>query len=237
MSPETVTIRQRVQELGPWFHDLDLEGVRTAPDHPLGDFIHELWATVESAFPADLTGKTVLDVGCNAGFYSFRMAERGAAVTGVDHNPRYLEQGRFAADVLGHEVEFLELDAYDVGELGRSFDYVIFMGVLYHLRYPLLALDRMAALVRERMIVQSLVRGAEWRGGALAEDYPITEKAVFREPGFPGMYFIEHRYAGDPTNWWVTNEEGLAAMLRSAGLEIQEHPGPGVYFCGSERGD
>lgn len=237
MSPETVTIRRRVEELGPWFHDLELGGVRTAPDHPLGDFLYELWATVESAFPADLSGRTVLDVGCNAGFYSFRLAERGAEVTGVDHNGRYLEQARFAAEVLGHDVEFVELEAYDVGQLGRAFDYVVFMGVLYHLRHPLLALDRLAPLVRERMVFQSLVRGPEWRGGPANENYPITETELFEEPGFPGMYFIEHEYAEDPTNWWIPNEAGLAAMLRSAGFRIEEHPGPGVYFCRPRRGE
>lgn len=236
MQPETVSIRRRVQELGPWFHDLDLQGVRTAPDHPLGDFLWELWSTVESTFPQDMTGMTVLDVGCNAGFYSFRLAERGARVTAIDHDPRYLEQARFAADVLGRDVEFLELDVYDIPDLGRTFDHVLFMGVLYHLRYPLLALDRLAPVVRERLVVQSLVRGPDWRGGEAADDYPMTETDVFEEPGFPAMYFVEHRYAGDPTNWWIPNEAGLAAMLRSAGLDPEVHAGPGVYFCRPMRG-
>ena len=237
MTAETATIRRRVRELGPWFHDLDLGGVRTAPDHPLGNFLQELWSTVEGAFPSDMRGKTVLDIGCNAGFYSFRMAERGATVTGVDHSETYLEQARFAAAILGHDVEFRRLEAYDVGELGRSFDYVIFMGVLYHLRYPLLALDRVVPLVRERIVVQCLVRGPRWEGGVIAGDYPITEDRLFEQPGFPAMYFVEHRYAGDPTNWWIANEAGLAAMLRSSGLRIEEHAGPGVYFCRPDRGE
>lgn len=237
MTTDTRTIRHRVTELGPWFHDLDLHGVRTAPEHPLGDFLHELWSTVEPAFPADMAGKTVLDVGCNAGFYTFRMAERGARVTGIDHDGRYLAQARFAADVLGHEVELRQMEAYDVGALGRGFDFVIFMGVFYHLRHPLLALDRLAALVGERMVFQSLVRGPEWGGGPLEEDYPIEEEELFEEPGFPAMYFVEDRYAGDPTNWWIPNEAGLQAMLRSSGLEIEAHPGPGVYFCRPNRGE
>ena len=227
-SPEE--IQREVESLGPWFHDLDLHGVRTAPDHPLGNFLRDLWATVEPAFPKDLTGKTVLDIGCNAGFYTFQLASRGARVTGVDHDPHYLRQARFAAEVLGHDVELLEMEAYDVPELGRRFDYIVFMGVLYHLRYPLLGLDRVRQVVGRRMVFQTLVRG-ELEPMQTAEDYAFEEESIFSDPRFPRLHFIEHRYAGDPTNWWVANESAVAAMVRAADFEIEEHAGPGVYFC------
>jgi tRNA (mo5U34)-methyltransferase len=224
------TLARQVAEMGPWFHDLDLHGVRTAPDHPLGDFLRDLWRTVSPYFPEDLSGKTVLDIGCNAGFYSQRMHERGARVTGIDHDPRYLAQARFAAEQLGYDIEFHELDVYDVDRLGRQFDYVIFMGVLYHLRHPLLALDRVAALPRERLVLQCMVRGAE-EGLNVQPDYPIDERAVFEDPRYPALYFVEDRYAGDPTNWWIPNEAGLGAMIRSSGLRIEAHPSPEVYVC------
>ena len=224
------TLEEQVSALGPWFHDLELQGVRTAPDHPLGNFLEHLWATVEPAFPSDMTGSTVLDIGCNAGFYTFKLAERGARVTGIDHDPHYLKQARFAADLLGHDVELLEMEAYDVRNLGRRFDYVLFMGVLYHLRYPLMGLDRVREVVGERMVFQTMVRGSLERMEA-AEDYPFEEESIFDDPRFPRLYFLEHRYAGDPTNWWVANESGAAALLRAAGFTIEEHAGPGVYFC------
>jgi tRNA (mo5U34)-methyltransferase len=221
----------QVESLGPWFHDLDIHGVRTAPDHPLGNFLRELWDTVGRYFPEDMRGKTVLDIGCNAGFYSQRMYERGATVTGIDHDGRYLAQARFAAEQLGYAIDFRQVDVYDVGQLGQRFDYVIFMGVLYHLRHPLLALERVAAVVGERLVVQCMVRGAPAAGFAAEPDYPITERDVFEDPRFPAMYFVENRYVGDPTNWWIPNEAGLAAMLRSAGLRIEAHPSPEVYVC------
>jgi tRNA (mo5U34)-methyltransferase len=224
-------LTQRVRELGPWFHDLDLHGVRTAPDHPLGGFLRDLWRTVEPYFPADMTGKTVLDIGCNAGFYSQRMHERGARVTGIDHDGRYLEQARFAARELGYDIDFRQVDVYDVESLGEQFDYVIFMGVLYHLRHPLLALERVARMPRERLVVQCMVRGAPAGGMQVAGDYPITETQVFDDARYPAMYFVEGRYAGDPTNWWIPNEAGLAAMLRASGLAIQAHPSTEVYVC------
>ncbi len=226
----TLLVEEKVRSLAPWFHDLELHGIRTAPNHPLGGFLEDLWEQIEPAFPQDMAGKTVLDIGCNAGFYSLRLHARGARVTGIDHNAHYLEQARFAAEVLEADIEYLQLNVYDVEQLGRSFDYVLFMGVLYHLRYPLLALDRVASLVRERLVFQSMVRGAPG-SIPLAQDYPISVTALFEDPRFPALYFIEHSYAEDPTNWWIPNEAGIEAMLRSAGLQIEGHPCREVYFC------
>jgi tRNA (mo5U34)-methyltransferase len=224
-------LERRVAELGPWFHDIELaHGVRTAPDHPLGDFLQEIWRQVSRYVPADLSGQTVLDIGCNAGFYAQQLRRRGARVVGIDHDEHYLRQARFAAEVNGLDIEYRLLDTYDVEELDGEFDYVLFMGVLYHLRYPLYALDRVARLPRRRLIVQSMIRGV---GGTyrVPEDAPITERQMFEHPRFPAMYFIENRYAGDPTNWWVPNEAGMEAMLRSAGLRIVEHPFTEMWVC------
>jgi tRNA (mo5U34)-methyltransferase len=228
-------LQERIRALGPWFHDLELDGVRTAPEHPLGDFLRALWAQVEPAFPADMRGKTVLDIGCNAGFYSLKLHTRGAQVTGIDHDERYLAQARLAAEIAGAEIDYRRLDVYDVDRLGRTFDYVLFMGVFYHLRHPLLALDKVARLPRERLVFQSMLRGPR---GTVPQppDYPIEEERVFEDPRFPAMYFIEHRYAGDPTNWWIPNEAGMEAMLRSAGLRIDAHPAREVYFCSPSEG-
>jgi len=232
--PEQSEIRERVRELGPWFHDLEIRGIRTAPDHPLGSFLQELWTQVEPAFPQDMTGLTVLDIGCNAGFYSLKLHERGARVTGIEHDPHYLEQARFAARAVGADIDYRLLSVYDVEQLGSEFDYVLFMGVFYHLRHPLLALDRVAKIVRRRLVFQSLLRGSR-EAHATWEDYSIDDHEVFRDPSFPAMHFIEHRYAGDPTNWWVPNRAGMEAMLRSAGLTIEQYDGNEVFFCAPRR--
>lgn len=224
-------LRRQVEALGPWFHDIDLgEGVRTAPNHPLGNFLEEIWAHVGRYLPEDLTGSTVLDIGCNAGFYSQQLRRRGANVLGIDHDERYLSQARFAAEVNGLDIEYRLMDTYDVDRLQQRFDYVLFMGVFYHLRYPLYALDKVAKLVGRRLVFQSMVRGV---GGTVPvpDDAPITERAMFEHPRFPAMYFIEKRYAGDPTNWWVPNEAGMEAMLRSAGLRIVAHPFTELWIC------
>src|SRR5947199_7503440 len=137
----TDEIRRKVDALGPWFHNLDLQGVRTAPSHFLGDYPSVKWRNFADVVPSSLKGKTVLDIGCNGGFYALEMKRRGAdRVLGIDHDPDYLKQARFAAEVTGLDVEFVELSVYDVGALGQRFDLVLFLGVLYHLRHPLLAL-------------------------------------------------------------------------------------------------
>jgi tRNA (mo5U34)-methyltransferase len=136
------TIERRVRELGRWFHNLNLRGVQTAPDHFLGDYPATKWRAFADAVPADLSGRTVLDIGCNAGYYSIEMKRRGAdRVVGIDFDGTYLAQARFAAEVNNLDVEFRNMSVYDVAALRETFDLVIFMGVLYHLRHPLLALD------------------------------------------------------------------------------------------------
>jgi tRNA (mo5U34)-methyltransferase len=231
VSSRSPSLEERVQALGPWFHNLRLGRVQTAPDHPLGDFPSNFWEFFKHAIPDDLSGASVLDIGCNGGFYSFEMKRRGAArVLGVDHDPVYLAQARFAREQLGLEVEFRQADVYDIDTLGETFDYVLFMGVLYHLRHPLYALEKVAGLVGRRLLFQSMERGS-WDIGEFASDYPITERDVFFDDRFPRMYFIEGAYAGDKTNWWIPNPACTQAMLRSVGLRIVDHPCHEVYVC------
>jgi tRNA (mo5U34)-methyltransferase len=225
-------IERRVRELGPWFHNLDLRGVKTAPDHFLGDYPAIKWRRFAHALPADLRGRTILDVGCNAGFYAIEMKKRGAdRVVAIDSDPDYLDQARFAAEVSEVDLEFCELSVYDVGTLGERFDIVLFLGVLYHLRHPLLALD----LIHEHVARDVLVFQSMHRGSAelepLEEDYAFTEVEVFDRPGFPKLHFIEQRYASDPTNWWAPNRACSEAMLRSAGFTIIAQPEEEVFIC------
>lgn len=225
-------IRRRVDELGPWFHNLDLKGVRTAPSHFLGDYPMVKWRRFSQAIPENLCGKSVLDIGCNAGFYCMEMKRRGAErVLGLDTHDEYLEQARFAAEISGINVEFARLSAYDIGALGEQFDLVIFMGLLYHLRHPLLALDLIHEHVaRDLLLFQSMLRGDNSLE-PIDSDYDFWTTSQFDSPSYPKLHFIEQKYAGDPTNWWAPNRACAEAMLRSAGFAILERPEAEVYLC------
>jgi tRNA (mo5U34)-methyltransferase len=227
-------VGELAREMG-WFHNMNLNGVWTAPGHFLGDYPASKFRGFAHALPADLRGKSVLDIGCNGGFYSIEMKRRGASrVVGCDADERYLRQARFAAEVSGFpDIEFRVLDVYDVARVAERFDLVIFMGVLYHLRHPLLALD----LIHEHVVkpdglllFQSMQRGSRAVEDVKA-DYPFAETELFDRPGFPKLHFVEHRYAGDVTNWWVPNRACAEAMLRAAGFAIVEHPEDEVYLC------
>lgn len=232
MTIDIPSLARRVRELGPWFHNLDLGGIQTAPDHALGDYPQHKWRRFAHALPADLHGKTVLDLGCNAGFYAMEMKRRGAArVLGVDSDPRYLAQAQLAAEVCGLDIELRQLSVYHVSTLGERFDVVLFMGVLYHLRHPLLALDLIREhVVGELLVFQSMLRGSE-QIATVARDYRFADHSPFALDGFPAMYFIEHHYAGDPSNWWIPNQACVEAMLRSAGFAVVDHPEHEVYLC------
>lgn len=225
-------IAARARALGPWFHNIDLGGVQTAPDHFLGDYPAAKWRGFAHVVPADLTGRTVLDIGCNGGFYAIEMKRRGAErVLAIDHDADYLAQARFAAEVTGCDIEFRQLSIYEIDRIGEQFDLVIFMGVLYHLRHPLLALDLIYETVaRDLLLYQSLQRGSADMA-AVAPDYDFWETAPFDDPAYPRLHFVEGSYAGDPTNWWVPNRACSAAMLRSAGFTILDNPEPEVFLC------
>src|SRR5687767_15115668 len=96
-------LREQIEALGPWFHNIELGGIWTAPDHFLGDYPNEKFQRFAPHLPRDLSGKTVLDIGCNAGFYSMEMKRRGASrVLGIDSDDRYLAQARLAGEALGY---------------------------------------------------------------------------------------------------------------------------------------
>jgi tRNA (mo5U34)-methyltransferase len=226
-------LQNKIRDLGEWFHNLDLFGIPTAPNHFLGDFPAVKWKHIASAIPDDLKGASVLDIGCNGGFYSIHLKRRGAdRVLGIDIDDRYLNQARFAADTLGVKIEFEKRSVYEVDKIAGQFDYVFFMGVLYHLRYPLFALDKVITKVAPggKLVFQTMLRGSsatkDWD-----KNYQFWTTNVFADPDWPSMYFVEHSYANDPTNWWIPNRAAAEAMLRSSGLQIVEHPEPETWVC------
>jgi tRNA (mo5U34)-methyltransferase len=224
---------EEIARLGPWFHNLHLpDGTQTAPEHRFGDFPAVKWRQIAPFIPEDLGGWRVLDAGCNAGFYSFQLAARGAHVTAIDIDARYLEQARWAARQLGLEnrVELRRGSVYQLANLSERFDLVCFLGVLYHLRHPLLALDILRGITQGQMILQTLTMPGDEVFSA-PESIELDERALLRQPFWPAMAFIERCLEGDPTNWWAPNHACVEALVRAAGFTIIARPGHEIYLC------
>ena len=214
-------IEQGIARLGPWFHSIDLgDGLRTKTasvgrepaDHP-----RPTWELVKECLPADLRGKSVLDVGCNAGFYSVEAKRRGAArVLGVDAQRREIRQARFVRTVLGLDIEFRRVSVYDLSkESVGSFDVTMALGLIYHLKHLVLALERLFEVTNELLVVETAVlpEGAELkvpRGFAKTYDEHLQAVAYLENTG-PAKEAV--------FNWFLPSVEATIAMLKAVGFE------------------
>jgi 2-polyprenyl-3-methyl-5-hydroxy-6-metoxy-1,4-benzoquinol methylase len=150
-------------------------------------------------FPHDLSGVTVLDIGCNAGFYAFVAKLRGAkSVLGIDHSRHYIDQALLMREILGLDVEFRCSEGHDIDERFGKFDFVINTGVIYHLQNPMDFLRRVSQVTVDTMYLES----------EMLMDPSLTEYA----------WFIEGEYGQDPSNWWIYGPKCVERMVRAAGF-------------------
>ena len=226
-----MSIQEKIESLSPWFHNIHLpDGSQTAPGHFLGDFPGFKWKNIKDSIPQDLTGWKVLDIGCNAGFYSLELAKRGAEVLAIDLDQHYLTQAQWVAEQFGldDKIRFEQLQVYDIAHLEEEFDLIWFMGVFYHLRYPMLALDILAQKTKKMMVFQTLsLPGKEEM--QIPDDVEFHKREIMKSSAWPSMAFIENKLAGDPTNWWAPNHQGIISMLTSCGFKVNSMPEDETY--------
>lgn len=171
----------------------------------------------------DLRGLRVLDIGCSDGAYSFEAERRGASeVVAIDDESSLLAGGvngfTVAHDLLGSKVryEVTDVERLDLDVLG-AFDRVLFVNVLYHLRNPMLALERIRSVTRPggqmtlKTYFQTDVR--RWVKGRCI-GFDVDRRAKF-------WYYPGAELAGDPTNWFAPNRRALEGLLRATGWECQ----------------
>jgi tRNA (mo5U34)-methyltransferase len=155
--------------------------------------------------PQDLRGKRVLDIGAWDGWFSFEMERRGAEVLAIDNwdNPLFHR----ARALLNSRVEYRQMDMYELTpeRVGR-FDIVLFMGVLYHLKHPLLALERVCALTTEMAAVDSFILRDEHRPGEHVDQRPVME------------FYETNEFGGQTDNWVAPSLACLRAFCRTAGF-------------------
>jgi tRNA (mo5U34)-methyltransferase len=234
---------ERAARLEPWFHLIDLgQGVLTktrsaageALDHPRGE-----WEVIRRHLPEDLSGKSVLDVGCNAGFFSFEAARRGASrVVGVDAQRHHVRQALFVRRALGLPAEFRRLSVYDLDPRGVGrFDVTLALGLVYHLKHLVLALENLYRVTRELLVVESAIYPARERRGLFGRG--SEDAAPDSARGLPVhlLAYVENAPGAKEAvyNWFLPSAGALVALLKNVGFESVEvdlyNPERAVFVC------
>jgi tRNA (mo5U34)-methyltransferase len=217
-SPEFEDPARVRAEIAPvnWYHRIDLgDGIVTPGVDDPARRLEDL------DIPADLGGKSVLDIGAWDGFFSFEAERRGARRVLATDSYCWGGEGWGTKQgfdtvrwILGSNVEDREIDAMDLSrEAVGAFDLVLFVGVLYHMRHPLLALERVSSIT----------------GGQLILD---THTAMTAEPRPVMLFYPGSELNDDDTNWWGPNPPAVEAMLRDVGFISTERIHPEVVPSG-----
>jgi tRNA (mo5U34)-methyltransferase len=217
-------LREEIERLEPWFHKIELGmGLSTKAtsssgepaDHPLGT-----WNIVQEFIPQDLSGCTVLDVGCNAGFYSIEAKRRGAKrVFAVDAVSHHIHQLHFVTKVLGLDIESSRLSLYELkmSELGQ-FDLTLALGLIYHCKHIMYGLEKLYEMTKDTLILESAILPS-------AEAPPISKiyQKDFGRSIFPIAYVQNGVYSNESANnWFLPSAQCLQAMLTDVGFDTVE---------------
>ena len=207
--------------LEPWFHRIDLGGgIFTKTESVMGepvDHPRETWEIIQQCLPADLTGKSVLDVGCNGGFYCVEARRRGARrVLGVDGQRQHVRQALFVRKVLGLELEFRRFSVYDLEPATVGlFDVTLALGLVYHLKHLVLALERLYDVTNELLIVETAIIPPEQTPSSFVQ--PLGE---IRQTLHPLFYAQNAPEAKEQVyNWFLPSPDALRALLLNTGFE------------------
>ena len=198
---ENVVKWNKLLASGGWWHSFEL------PDGRVLEGVNPIFSLKERIgqfpIPEDLRGKRVLDIGAWDGWFSLEMERRGAQVVAIDcwDNERF----RYLMRVFESKIDYHIIDLYELtpARFG-TFDVVLFMGVLYHLKHPVLGLEKALAMSHDLVAVDTFVKeslgSADGTGAAALEFYERDE------------------FGGQFDNWIGPNVAAMVAMCRTAGF-------------------
>lgn len=205
-------IRERISARS-WYHCIEVApGIKTPGRYDPSEVIETM------GFPADLAGKTVLDVGSYDGYFAFEAERRGASyVLATDRHPADHCGFALAREILGSRVDYRVASVYDLDPVTfGTFDVVLFPGVFYHLRHPLLALDRIHSVCRESMFLETHVldRAFVHEGQRLALDemHPALADAAVLQ------FYPHDELNEDASNWFAPSVRAVETMLATSGF-------------------
>jgi tRNA (mo5U34)-methyltransferase len=218
MTPEE--IHDGIERLAPWFQRIELApGLYTKEhslygepaDHPAG-----AWDGIKTLLPEDLTGRSVLDVGCNAGFYAVEAKRRNASrVLAVDAQKREVAQARFVRRALGLDIEVQRLSVYDLNpRTVGQFDVVLALGLIYHLKHLYLALENFFLVTRDLLVLETEILPPEHTPPSFA--YEVGE---LKRTGHPIAFLANPPDVSEAVhNWFLPSPQAIAAMLGAVGF-------------------
>ena len=218
-------LKQEVNKIKHWHHYFDFGSGVVTKTGKEGDFCRRFQSWIADGLPEDLTNKTVLDVGAWDGFYSFEAENRGAKkvlatdsfiwenqeLYGLDHNFwRDFGAGKqgfeLARKILNSQVEDYNIDVLDLDpEVIGDFDIVLFLGVLYHMKYPLIALEKLRSVTRELLILETHIS---------------LILSLFPQPLM--RFYPNNELSQDITNWSGPNIALVKSWLLTAGFQKAE---------------
>lgn len=221
---ERAEIIAGIARLKPWFHRIELqEGITTKTESVAGepaDHPISTWKTLEKCLPEDLSNQSVLDIGCNAGFYSIEAKRRNAAyVLGVDSQRLHVRQARFVNRVLGLDLDFRRLSLYDLNpsEIGQ-FDVTLALGLIYHCKHLIFGLEKLFQVTKELLILESAILPPEIAPQPIELDLKPESKLLY-----PLVYVNnDFRAKESAENWFLPTPECLQAMLLNVGFAEAE---------------
>jgi len=215
-------VRKMIAEHGRWFHEMELApGVMTP-----GEDSNRLKLPIldSMGLPARCDGLRILDIGCSDGYFSFEMEKRGASVSAMDFVPENYTGFSVAKKVLGSAVEYRMDNVYNLDPSTHgTFDLVLFLGVLYHLRKPLAALDAVRSVLK--------MEGALFMATLLIDEFvvmPDGTTTTLRDlnPQLTGIplwqSYPRDSLNGDFTNCSAPNRRALEVAIEEAGFAVEE---------------
>jgi len=220
------SLRARIKELEPWFHQIKLGGggVRTKSSSSAGEPIdHPLptWEFVKTVFPEDLTDQTVLDIGCNGGFYAAEAGKRGGKVLGVDAKGLHVAQAQFVSQALGLDMRFRKQSLYDLNPaIDGQFDLVLCLGVIYHLKHLIAGIERLFLLTKKQLILETAIA---CEGNLKSIDsFEFADNSRTLHP----LFYVENPVNSNEAafNWFLPTATCVQSLLRSTGFVDVSEP-------------
>jgi len=222
MIADRAEVERLIAEHGRWWHEIELAPGIVTP----GDDSNRMTLPILDALglPHDLRGKRALDIGCSDGYFSFELEERGAEVVAIDFVPETYTGFATARKILGSGVDYRMDNVYNLTpESYGRFDVVLFLGVLYHLRKPLAALDAIRSVIHEggqlfvgTMLIDEYFLLPDGSTTTLDAVNPLLKDVPLWQ-AYPG-----DTLNGDFTNCFAPNRRALEAALEEAQFRVDD---------------